>query len=69
MATPYFTIVYGMVILDGGDAPAGAVVEAINPRQDVVGCFVVTTAGAYGTMYVYGQDTSVTPPIPGMQGW
>ena len=32
-----------------------------------MGCFVVSKAGKYGYMYVYGEDTSVTPPIPGMR--
>jgi len=32
-----------------------------------VGCFVVQTAGNYGAMYVYGEDTTVSPPIPGMR--
>src|SRR5690606_3649485 len=27
----------------------------------------VTTAGSYGAMYIYGEDTSVNPPIPGMR--
>lgn len=65
--TPYFTIVYGPVQLDGADAPAGAIVEAVSPRGEVTGCFEVTTAGHYGTMYVYGEDTSVTPALPGMR--
>ena len=65
--TPFFTIVYGTVTLDGVAAPVGTVVEARSPRGDVVGCFVVTEAGNYGAMYVYGEDTSVSPPLPGMR--
>ena len=65
--TPFFTIVYGTVTLDGAAAPVGAVVEARSPRDDVVGCFVVSEAGNYGAMYVYGEDTSVSPPVPGMR--
>ena len=65
--TPYFTIAYGAVTLDGASAPVGTVVEAHSPRGDVVGCFEVTTAGNYGMMYIYGEDTTVTPPIPGMR--
>jgi len=65
--TPRFTIVYGTVTLDGTDASVGAVVTAVSPRDDVVGCFVVETAGNYGAMYVYGEDTSVTPSVPGMR--
>ncbi|CAG0970195.1 hypothetical protein ANRL4_01203 [Anaerolineae bacterium] len=65
--TPYFTIVYGSVTLNGTDAPAGTAVEARSPRGDTVGCFVVNQAGSYGAMYVYGEDTSVLPPVPGMR--
>ena len=65
--TPFFTIVYGTVTLDDADAPVGTVVEALSPRDDVVGCFVVSEAGNYGAMYVYGEDTSVSPPVPGMR--
>jgi hypothetical protein len=64
--TPLFTIVYGTVSLNGTAAPAGAVVTAVSPRGDVVGCYVVATAGNY-VMYVFGEDTSVTPPVPGMR--
>ena len=65
--TPFFTIVYGTVTLNDAAAPVGTVVEARSPRDDVVGCFVVSDAGNYGAMYVYGEDTSVSPPVPGMK--
>jgi hypothetical protein len=65
--TPLFTIVYGTVTLNGAAAPVGTVVEARSPRGDVVGCFVVSTVGNYGSMYIYGEDTSVSPPVPGMR--
>ncbi len=65
--TPSFTIAYGAVTLDGIDAPIGTIVEARSPRGDTVGCFVVYQAGSYGAMYIYGEDTSVVPPIPGMR--
>jgi PKD repeat protein len=65
--TPFFTIVYGSVIVSDQDAPAGTVVEARNPRGDAVGCFVISDPGSYGAMYVYGEDTSVDPAIPGMR--
>jgi hypothetical protein len=61
------TIVYGAVTVDGTNAAAGTVVEARSPRGDVVGCHVVTSPGSYGMMYVYGEDTSVSPPVPGMR--
>jgi hypothetical protein len=65
--TPLFTITYGIVTLNDADAPVGTVVEARSPRDDVVGCFVVSEAGNYGAMYVYGEDISVSPPVPGMR--
>lgn len=65
--TPFFTIVYGSVTFNGTAAVPGMVVEARNPRGDVVGCFVVAAAGNYGAMYVYGEDTSVSPTVPGMR--
>ncbi len=65
--TPFFTIVYGSVTFNGTAAVPGMVVEARSPRGDVVGCFVVASAGNYGAMYVYGEDTTVSPPVPGMR--
>ena len=66
-ATPYFTQFYGEVTADGQPAPAGAFVEAFSPRGDQVGCFQVTSTGLYGYMRVYGEDTSISPTIPGMR--
>jgi len=61
-----YTIVYGDVTVGGQPAAEGTVVEGRNGDGIVAGCSVVTTAGSYGAMYVYGEDTSVDPPIPGM---
>jgi hypothetical protein len=61
------TVVYGDVSISNSLAPAGTIVEARNPRDDTVGCFTVTEVGSYGTLYVYGEDTAVTPSIPGMR--
>ena len=65
--TPYFTHYYDDITIGGLSAPAGAVVEALSPRGDVVGCFEVTTPGLYGYMRVYGEDAAASPPIPGMR--
>jgi hypothetical protein len=65
--TPSFSIAYGTALLEGADAPVGTVVQAVNPRGDVAGCFEVTYAGHYGAMFVFGEDNSVQPPIPGMR--
>lgn len=45
----------------------GTVIEAVSPRGDVVGCYEVDSQGDYGSMYVYGEDTSVDPSVPGMR--
>ena len=70
-ATPAWSVAFGdvlvAVLVAGQPAPAGTVVTAENPRGDVVGCFVVTSPGQYGFMSVYGEDSSGTPIIPGMQ--
>ena len=66
-STPSFTYAYGTCTLDGAPCPVDTVVTAISPRGDTVGCFVVHTAGHYGSMVIYGEDTSATPPIPGMR--
>ncbi len=65
--TQFFTIAYGTVTINDQDAPAGAIAEARTPRGEMAGCFAVSTLGHYGAMYVYGEDTSVTPPVPGMR--
>jgi len=65
--TSKFTIAYGNADFSSGPAQSGAVVTARSPRGDVVGCYVVDSSGNYGAMYIYGEDTSVTPTIPGMR--
>jgi len=42
--------------LNGQPLPAGAVVQAYNPRGVLAGQFVVTSNGWYGLMPVYGDD-------------
>ena len=65
--TPYFSDSYGAVRITGANAPAGSVVQALNPRGDTVGCFTVTDDGQYGFMRIYGEDTTANPAIPGMR--
>jgi hypothetical protein len=65
--TPSLTIAYGTLTVAGSPAPEGTVVEARSPRGDTVGCFVVKRVGHYGTMFVYGEDPSASPVIPGMR--
>ncbi len=65
-ATPYRATARGNVTILGQPAPAGSVITAENPRGEVVGCMVTTSAGIY-IMTIYGEDTTATPPIPGMR--
>jgi len=65
--TPYFSQAYGAVTVSGQPAPTGTIVQALNPRGETVGCFTVGSAGSYGFMRIYGEDTSVNPAIPGMR--
>jgi uncharacterized repeat protein (TIGR01451 family) len=65
--TPNYTLVAGAVWLDGAEAVVGTIVAALSPRGDLVGCTEVSDAGHYGAMYVYGEDTLASPPIPGMR--
>lgn len=65
--TPNFTIAYGPVTINENPAPAGSVIEALSPRDTVVGCQTVQTAGFLPAMYIYGEDTTVSPAIPGMR--
>lgn len=64
--TPSFTIVYGTVYVDGFPALPPVHIEAVSPRGERVGCFKTIAKGLFGTMYLYGKDSGVSPPIPGM---
>ncbi|MGC8782208.1 MAG: CARDB domain-containing protein, partial [Anaerolineae bacterium] len=61
--TPNRTLATGRATIRGVPAPAGAVIEAVTPRDEVAGCAVVSTAGEYPLMHIYGAD----PTIPGMR--
>lgn len=65
--TPFRTVAYGSVRIDGRLAPAGTMVFAENPRGDVVGCQVLASDGELLAMNVYGEDAGQTPVIPGMR--
>lgn len=65
--TPFFTIAYGAVTVNGTPASVGTIVQARSPRGDIVGCFEIASTGNFGAMYVYGEDTTVFPPVPGMR--
>ncbi len=65
--TPQFTIAYGNATIDGNPAPVGTIVNAYDPRGHLVGCTEVKSEGIYPSMYIYGEDGTVDPPIPGMR--
>lgn len=65
--TPNLTLVYGDLELNGRPAPAGTRVEAITPRGEVAGCFLVREQGQLGLMHVFGEDPTANPPIGGFR--
>lgn len=60
--TPYSTLVYGSVRIEGAAAPPETVVQVLTPREEVAGCFEVRENGAYGLVSVYGVDDDGTTP-------
>jgi PKD repeat protein len=66
-ATPFFTLLYGELMVNGRPAPPGTTVQVVTPRGDVAGCFVVHSAGHYGLLHVYGQDPTAAPLIAGFR--
>ena len=66
-ATPSLTLLFGTLIIKGQPAPVGTRVEALTPRGEVAGCYVMDTAGQYGFMFLYGEDASADPVIPGFR--
>lgn len=64
--TPFFTHYHGQVTVEDRPAPVGTVVEARSPRGERVGCFVVRYEGLFGSMRVYGEETT-GPRLPGMR--
>lgn len=65
--TPTFHDFWGDLTIAG--APAGTRVEAFSPRGVRAGCWTVDPGreGIYGFMRVYGEDTTASPPIPGLR--
>ena len=58
-----FTHYFGEVTIDGHLAPIGTVVQAVDPRGLVVGCFETWSPGHYGAMRVYGTDFGSIPGL------
>ncbi len=53
--TPY---AYDTAVIAGSPAPEGILIEGLNPRGDVVGCFVVLAASYDSFMPIYGEDAT-----------
>lgn len=66
-ATPMFSIFYGEVFIDNQPAPLGTKIWAVNPRGQIAGCFEINWVGHFGTMHVFGEDSTANPVIPGMR--
>lgn len=54
--TPYSTLLYGQIIIDGEVAPEGTQIEVLTPREEIAGCGRVHEGGRYGLLHAYGQD-------------
>jgi len=67
LPTPYRTLVYGPVEVNGRPAPAGTKVEVRTPRGGLAGCFVVQHEGKFGLLPVFGEDATANPPIDGFR--
>ncbi len=65
--TPYLTLIYGYITINGQPASIGTRIDVVTPRGEIAGCFVVEQVGQYGLMHVYGADGTAEPPIPGFQ--
>ncbi len=65
--TPYFTLLHGELLLGERLAPAGSRVEALTPRGEVAGCFVLEKPGVIGFMPIYGEDANAVPAIVGFR--
>ena len=57
--TPYFSIAYGEVTLDGAQAQPGTLVTATSPRGDLVGCFQGMTERSVFLEPVIGHGTGI----------
>ena len=59
--TPYFSLLYGSLQINGSPAPVGTRVEAITTAGEFVGCMETTSAGVFGLMSVFGADDQLIP--------
>lgn len=54
--TPFLTIVYGYVDINGKPAPVGTTVQAVTPRGEIAGCFALQNPGILALTQIYGSS-------------
>ena len=67
LPTPYFTLLYGELLLNGQPASVGTRVEVLTPRGELAGCFTLAEPGKIGMMPVYGEDATAEPSLGGFR--
>jgi hypothetical protein len=55
-ATPAWDVIYGSVDINGDPAPAGTRIEALTPRGEVAGCYIVEESGKLRMTHIYGAE-------------
>jgi hypothetical protein len=59
ITTPFFNNFYsGNTTYNGNPVPVGSIIDAFDPDGVLCGRFIVHTAGSYGFMPVYGDDSN-----------
>ncbi|MBP7962824.1 MAG: hypothetical protein KBG20_18450 [Caldilineaceae bacterium] len=64
-STPYATLLYGEVTINGQLAPVGSRIELVTTQGNVAGCIETTEPGFYRATFAYGADETASPRIPG----
>jgi hypothetical protein len=59
--TPFFTLLYGRLRVNGVPAPSGTRIEAVAADGRSVGCALAREGGEFGLMPVFGADGTVVP--------
>lgn len=65
LPTPYATLLYGGLTINGQPAPVGSRVELVTAQGETAGCIETTEPGVYRAVFAYGADETASPRIPG----
>jgi hypothetical protein len=65
--TPYLTLIYGKVTVNGRPAPPGTRITVVTPEGTVAGCSVVQQSGLLPLTHVYGADNMGAQLFAGFQ--